>query len=147
VEPSPNASNLNMGHEETPPGGTPSTEPMFNFQSLTETITHGEAKDDNNAQHIENVEDEKSGAGADTAARGAVPEPSSEAVTQRTEPLAESVATIRPSKLEHDLSHESGDVMQPAPLVESVSTSNSFEQKHAQSVGMVDGNVGREATQ
>jgi hypothetical protein len=147
VEPSPNASNLNMGHEETPPGGTPSTEPMFNFQSLTETITHEEAKDDNNAQHIENVEDEKSGAGADTAASGAVPEPSSEAVTQRTEPLAESVATIRPSKLEHDSSHESGDVMHPAPLVESVSTSNSFEQKHAQSVGMVDGNVGREATQ
>jgi len=149
VEPSPNASNLNMGQEETPPGGTPSTEPMFNFQSLTETITHEEKKDNNNnAQHIENVEDEKSSAGADTAASSAVPVPElAGEAAQHAEPLAESVATIRPSGLEHESSHGSEDVIQAAPLVEPVSTSGSFEQKHAPGVGIVDGSMGREATQ
>jgi hypothetical protein len=140
VEPSPNASNLNMSRDETPPGGTPSTEPMFNFQSLTESITNEERKDDNHAQHIENVGDEKSSAGNGMISSGTAPEPSSETIAQHTEPLAESVATIKPSELEQD------DI-QPAPRVEAVSASDSLEQKHAQGVSMVDSNVGHQATQ
>lgn len=58
--PSPNASGVSLNADETPPQGTPGTEPMFNFRSLAEVITtEEEGGKENKPEHIEDVAAEK----------------------------------------------------------------------------------------
>jgi hypothetical protein len=53
--PSPNGSGISLPQDETPPHGTPGTEPMFNFSSLEAVITGEKKNEDDDVQYIENV--------------------------------------------------------------------------------------------
>ncbi|KAF2133385.1 hypothetical protein P153DRAFT_420270 [Dothidotthia symphoricarpi CBS 119687] len=70
-----NGSGVSLNQDETSAQGTPGTEPMFNFQSLTDAITHdNDDKDRNGAQHIEHVAEAKPTTGKGASANSAAPE-------------------------------------------------------------------------
>jgi hypothetical protein len=131
IEPSPNASGLNMNHDETPQG-TPGTEPMFNFQSLAEAITHeDEEKEEHAAQHIENVNGAQEKASNHIPTNGDV----------LSHDLGESVMTLKPSQVATALppSDVDEDEIGPAPRVEAVPNNHShLDQKHLEDVSMMN---------
>lgn len=147
LDPSPNASNLNISQADTPEQGTPGTEPMFNFQSLAETITPEEnTKDDGKPQFIEdlagsNVLSEKQESSASNTPKLA---PSTMAST----PLEESVTTLKPvPSPKPAAATPSDDDIEPAPRIEAVSNEHShLDHKHIGDVSMLDG-VQHQATQ
>lgn len=152
-EPSPNASGVSLGQSDTPPQGTPGTEPMFNFQSLAEAITPEEdSKDDGAPQYIENV------AGANGV-------PVKEAWNEPHEPLAtasklpetstsnksgleDSALTIRPRQPQGSTENgnDHGDEIEPAPRIEVLNHDTHLDQKHIGEVDMMDG-LRHQATQ
>jgi hypothetical protein len=161
--PSPNASGISLDAEETPPQGTPGTEPMFNFRSLAEVITKEDGKDENNAHHIEDVAESQAAAtsssqdeattvnGQDGEGSKAPPEisivsPGAPRLPDivPTSPLEASVTTLKPSAP----SVEDEDEIEPAPRVEVVSDhSDHLDQKHIGDVSMVDSITQHQATQ
>ncbi|KAF2852939.1 hypothetical protein T440DRAFT_23506 [Plenodomus tracheiphilus IPT5] len=106
---SPNASGVSLSQDETPPNGTPGTEPMFNFKSLAEAITPEEKSRDAGPQYIEDVAD-----AVPTQTNGKAPELT---LNLDSEPLGESIMTIKPdgvSDTTHD-ADEGDDGIRPAP--------------------------------
>lgn len=148
LDPSPNASNINVSQGETPEHGTPGTEPMFNFQSLAEAITsEDETKDDGRPQFIEdvagsNVLSEKQGSSASDSPK---PAPSS---TMNSSPLEESVTTLKPIPSPKPVATTpSDDEIEPAPRIEAISNNHThLDHKHIGDVSMLDG-VQHQATQ
>ena len=153
--PSPNASGVSLGGaDDTPPQGTPGTEPMFNFRSLAEVITKEKDTNGDNAQHIENVTQE------DTATSSTDHNTPAPASGERTSPLPPkieveppkfpmlpemepmspldtSIATLKPS--ESDRSFDSEDGIESAPRIEAVKhDSTDLDHKHIGNVSMVD---------
>lgn len=119
--------------DETPSNDTPGTEPMFNFKSLTEAITHDDSKNENEgkAQHIEDT----SAVPTDSAA----PVPKIVMQTenapqlpelQPTSPLEASVATLRPSS--------SGKAEASLPVEAVPNSSSQFDSKQIGNVSMMD---------
>jgi hypothetical protein len=143
-EPSPSGSNVNLSRDETPPHGTPGTEPMFNFQSLTEAITpEEESEKDGRPQFIENV-----GGAMETSSSGQHASTSNEVPVQlSTQGLEDSTLTLKPvqpTAANHD---HSGDEIEPAPRIEAVQNGHSdFDQKHVGEVSMMN-RVHHQATQ
>lgn len=145
-EPSPSASGLNLSRDETPPGPLAGTEPMFNFSALQETLSHEDDKTENGAQHIEDVYEEKSATlqdpiSLDGAGSSATADP------QPSEPLAESTMTLKASEYSNASKTDVDDEIEPAPPVQHVSESHSFDQKHIGEVRMLDNRLGHQATQ
>ena len=167
-EPSPNESGVSLSRDETPPQGTPGTEPMFNFRSLAEVITKEEGKNDDDApQHIEDVaeatktteEGPSSGGVNGDAPRKTTPDilvqppesvnvPEAHEGAQKPEPesessngLGESVLTIKPNE-----PTVNDEINQSPPVNVVDSHDNHFEQKHIGNVSMVDG-PGQQTTQ
>lgn len=147
--PSPNASGVSLSQGETPPQGTPETEPMFNFQSLAEAITPEEGKDENAAQYIENVEETKPDTSNKAPATSDTATSSTQATTDPSEPLGESVMTLKPTPPAPILTvtNEDDDEITPAPRVEVVPDNHSFDQKQYGDVSMVDRLGHHQATQ
>lgn len=74
-EASPSASGVSLSQNETPAQDTTGTEPMFNFQTLTDTITHdGDDKEQNSTQYIEHVPDDKPVIAKEACANSDIPE-------------------------------------------------------------------------
>lgn len=159
--PSPNASGVSLGGaDDTPPQGTPGTEPMFNFRSLAEVITkeEEESKPSDKPQHIENVAEGKAATpsldnSASTLAKGdqttrlppkiAVEPPQAPMLPemQPLSPLDASVATLKPDDIYRSASGE--DVTEPASRVEAASHNPSdLDHKHIGNVSMV-GHLGQ----
>ncbi|KAJ4350289.1 SNF1-interacting protein [Didymosphaeria variabile] len=152
--PSPNASGISLDVEnDTPPQGTPGTEPMFNFRSLAEVITKEEGKGSDNPQHIENVAEGKAApdsvpnAPASTSADRSTPSPPRIAIEppqafalpalEPMSPLDASMATLKPD--ESDRSVDDDDEIEPAPRVEALANGGSdLDHKHIGNVSMVD---------
>lgn len=153
--PSPNASGVSLAAEnDTPPQGTPGTEPMFNFRSLAEVITKEEGKTSDNPQYIENVAEGNtatpevvSAVPASTDTNRTTPSPPKIAIEppqppalpelEPMSPLDASVSTLKPS--EGDRSMEEEDEIEPAPRVEALSHEGShLDHKHIGNVSMVD---------
>jgi hypothetical protein len=145
---SPNASGLSLGAEDSPPQGTPGTEPMFNFNSLAAAITKNDVKDEN-AQHIENVAEGKAAVtspilNSTTTAGNSSPPPEISVETpgapmlpeiEPMSPMEASITTLRPSA---PLVEEEDEIQQ-APRVEVVSDhSDHLDQKHIGDVSLVD---------
>lgn len=164
--PSPNVSGISLGGDDTPSQGTPGTEPMFNFQSLTEVITKEDGKHEEQHQHIENVAEGESASPElnqhDTPAvdhanvdqlKSSPPEiaidpPEAPRLPELvpTSPLEASVTTLIPSQ--HTAANEEDDEISAAPPVETVSNhSDHFTQKHIGDVSMVDSIGQHQATQ
>lgn len=163
-EASPNASGVSLNRDETPPQGTPGTEPMFNFRSLEAIISKKDG-----AQHIENVTDEPQAA-SNSSSSGKEPvgggdstrstpditiQPPNyvEAGTSKNtkpeapvEPLEASVMTIKPSKSEDDDEDDDDNDIEPAPRVEAYSSGSASDIKHIGDVTMVD-TLGPQTTQ
>lgn len=146
-EPSPNASGFNLSRDETPPGTLSSTEPMFNFSALQETLSHEDDKAENGAQYIEDVGESKPAStqsliGLDGAGPSSSPVPESSA-------LAESTITLKASEYSSASKTDvDDDEIEPAPPVQPVSENHSYDQKHIGEVGMLDHNrLSHEATQ
>ena len=160
---SPNASGISLDAEDTPPQGTPGTEPMFNFRSLAEVITKEDGKDEINAHHIEDVAEGKAAATKPSQVQvTAVDGHNGESFKVPTKismesagaprlpdiepmsPLEASVTTLKPSAP----SVEDEDEIEPAPRVEIVSDhSDHLDQKHIGDVSMVDSIPHHQATQ
>lgn len=137
--PSPNASGVSLSQGETPPNGTPGTEPMFNFKSLAEAITPEEDGKDSGPQYIEDVATSKP-----APANGKAPE----SKAPLTEPLEASTMTLKPSESTSAVAvnHED-DEISPAPPVELVSDDHShMDQKHIGEVSMMN-RLSHQATQ
>ncbi|CAO2648022.1 Nn.00g089440.m01.CDS01 [Neocucurbitaria sp. VM-36] len=147
--PSPNASGVSLSQGETPPQGTPETEPMFNFQSLAEAITPEEGKDENAAQYIENIEEKKPESSNIVPTTSNTATSSAQATTDPSEPLGESVMTLKPTPPAPTLTvtNEDDDEITPAPPVEIVPDDHSFDQKQYGDVSMVDRLSHHQATQ
>lgn len=147
--PSPNASGVSLSQGETPPQGTPEAEPMFNFQSLAEAINPEEGKDENATQHIENIEERKPDLTNTAPATSDMATSSTQANTDPSEPLGESVMTLKPSPPAPVLTvtNEDDDEITPAPRVEVVPDDHSFDQKQYGDVSMVDTLSHHQATQ
>ena len=146
-EQSPDSSGVDRNTDEAWSRGTRGTEPMFNFDSLTEVITSD--KDDNKAQHIEDVaqgtgtgsevrQNEVTptssaiGDGSNVASKTAEEGPSTPQLPtlEPTSPLEESVATLRPA------SNDSS--VEPASHVEAIpDDSNHLDSKHIGDIGVV----------
>ncbi|KAF1842101.1 C2H2 zinc finger protein [Cucurbitaria berberidis CBS 394.84] len=146
--PSPNASGVSFSQGETPPQDTPDTEPMFNFQSLAEAITPEDSKD-GGAQFIENVEEKKSHPSKTAPLASDTAASISTANTDRSEPLGESVMTLKPTAtpLALTVTNEDQDEITAAPRVEVVPHDHSFDQKQYGNVSMVDRISHHQATQ
>ncbi|KAI8937137.1 SNF1-interacting protein [Plenodomus lindquistii] len=133
---SPNASGLSLSQGETPPNGTPGTEPMFNFKSLADAITPEEKTKDGGPQYIEDV--------AETApahANGKAPELTLNLDPSIREPLGESVMTLKPNETSQTLSqshiNDDDDDISPAPPVQLVTSDHSHsDQKHIGELSM-----------
>ncbi|KAF1959781.1 hypothetical protein CC80DRAFT_310299 [Byssothecium circinans] len=146
-EHSPNTSGIDLGTDDTPPQGTPETEPIFNFKSLAEVITEG--KDDGKAQHIEDVADGTNmappvtsqdevtpantahGDSSKSTAETTVPTTDAPQLPELepTSPLEESVATLRPTY---------NDEIEPTARVDAVPDhSNHLDSKYIGDVTMV----------
>ncbi|KAL5377953.1 SNF1-interacting protein [Paraphaeosphaeria sporulosa] len=153
--PSPNASGVSLGVEnDTPPQGTPGTEPMFNFRSLAEVITKEEGKGSDNPQYIENVAEGKAATPepaaavlTSTNAASYTPSPPKIAIEppqvptlpalEPMSPLDASVSTIKPG--ESDRSVDEEDEIEPAPRIEALpGTGSNLDHKHIGNVSMVD---------
>jgi hypothetical protein len=147
---SPNASGASLSQGETPPQDNTGTEPMFNFQSMAATITpEEENKNENGAQHIEDVGETKLDSSS-TIANGKAPESSTDAATKSSDPLAESTMTLKPtediSKVAN-LHDDEGDDISPAPPVEVVTDDHAhLDHKHLGEVSMMHG-LNHQATQ
>lgn len=119
---------------------------MFNFSALQETLSHEDDKTENGAQHIEDVYEEKSATlqdpiSLDGAGSSATADP------QPSEPLAESTMTLKASEYSNASKTDVDDEIEPAPPVQHVSESHSFDQKHIGEVRMLDNRLGHQATQ
>lgn len=137
--PSPNTSGVSLSQGETPPQGAPSLEPMFNFQSLAEAITPEEVKGENDPQYVENVAEETPNISKETSTNGTTAEPPTSLDLQASEPLGESVMTLKPDQPSPaPAASNDGDEISPAPRVEVVSHDHSFDQKHIGDISMVD---------
>lgn len=153
--PSPNASGISLDVDnDTPPQGTPGTEPMFNFRSLAEVITKEEGKGGDKPQYIENVAEGKAGAPEPTAAAPApsiadnfTPSPPKIAIEppqvptlpalEPMSPLDASVSTLRPG--DSDRSADKADEIESIPRVETLSRAeDDLDHKHIGHVNMVD---------
>lgn len=149
LEPSPNASGLHLEQNETPPRGTPGTEPMFNFKSLAETITPEEGEKDSGPQFIEDVctmNDTTTRDSPSAAANVSTPEPSG-VEAQQSSGLESSTLTIRPSQTQTANESQGEDLIEPAPRVEALQSDHSqLDQKHIGEVSMADG-IHHQATQ
>ncbi len=132
-QPSPNPSGLSAG---STPLGTPNTEPMFNFQSLTNAITAEEDKSEKETHRTEDI-----------AAWGHAKQSSTHLGVEPLEPLAESVATIKPAQPNPTLAVTDDDEINAAPRIQAVSHEDSFDQKHLGDLRMVDGISHQHATQ
>lgn len=139
---SPNASGVSLSQGETPPQGTPGTEPMFNFQSLAEAITPEEGKEDS-PQHIEDVQDKKANESKTPTTSRTLFEHSEGSAAPNSESLGESMMTLKPTAS----SNEDDDEITPAPRVQVVTDDNSFEHKQLGNVSMVDRLTHHQATQ
>ena len=157
-EPSPSNSNLNLDRDETPPQGTPGTEPMFNFRSLAAIITNENAKsdDENSPVHIENVSTEQQDAAGSSghredheakneSAKHTTPDVNqhgdASVIPEGSDPsnaLGESVTTLKPTVGDDD-----DDEITPAPRVELVSNDHSshLDSKHIGNISMVDSSM------
>jgi hypothetical protein len=142
-EPSPSGSNINLSRDETPPHGTPGTEPMFNFQSLAEAITpEEEAEKDGGPQFIENV-------GNTDGTTSSAPQASTSSDVPQLPPLGleDSTLTLKPEQLMSTTGDHTADEIEPAPRIEAMQNGHSdFDQKHVGEVSMVD-RVHHQATQ
>jgi hypothetical protein len=134
-DPSPNASGAELSQADTPPQGTPGTEPMFNFQSLAEAITPEEESKDQAPQYIEDIAggNEKAVGGQGTSEKS------------RTG-LENSMATIKPGQGADGDAYAAyaGDEIEPAPMIEVAHAH--MDQKHIEQVDMVGG-LRHQATQ
>lgn len=164
--PSPNVSGVSISADDTPPHGTPGTEPMFNFRSLAEVITKEDGKNVDEPQHIEDVgkgrvddpEPERSQAFVADDANGepampapdiAIRPPEAPKIPEiePTSPLEESVMTLKPTQ-PAAAAEEDEDEISSAPPVELVSNHpNHLDQKHIGDVSMVDRIGGHQPTQ
>jgi hypothetical protein len=140
-EPSPNTSGLNVDQTDTPPQGTPGTEPMFNFQSLAEAITpEEEGEKDAGPQFIEN-------AGGATNISSTPSASASESVQAQSSGLEDSTLTIKPTQPRASNTEDDSDEITPAPRIEVVQNEHShLDQKHIGEVSMMDG-IQHQATQ
>ncbi|KAI4664626.1 SNF1-interacting protein [Alternaria viburni] len=152
--PSSNASGISLaqGDTDTPPQDSNSTEPMFNFQSLTKAITpEDDNKNENKPQYIEDVGETHTEEKA-TTANGKAPEASTAVESQTSDPLAESTVTLRPSEetpKTQDAHSNDDDEISPAPPIQLVSDDHSpshFDQKHLGEVSMMH-ELNHQATQ
>ncbi|KAH7077640.1 protein SIP5 [Paraphoma chrysanthemicola] len=145
-EPSPNASGASLGQNDTPPQGTPGTEPMFNFQSLAEAITPEEdSKEDSSPQHIEHfVQEPANGLHESSSTASKLPE----APTSEKSGLEGSTLTIKPTQPHQSIENGSdhGDEIEPAPRIEVMNDESHLDQKHIGEVSMMDG-IRHQATQ
>jgi hypothetical protein len=134
-DPSPNASGAELSQADTPPHGTPGTEPMFNFQSLAEAITPEEESKDQAPQYIEDV----AGENEKTAGEQGTSEKSRAG-------LENSMATIKLGQgVDGDAyAAYAGDEIEPAPRIEVAHAH--MDQKHIEQVDMVGG-LRHQATQ
>jgi hypothetical protein len=147
-EPSPSGSGINLSQSETPVHGTPGTEPMFNFQSLTEAITpEEESEKDSGPQFIEHV------AGPhETSSKAPLNEhaTASEATSLKqphNSGLEDSTLTLKPTQPTVSNSDHSGDEIESAPRIEAVQNGHSdMDSKHIGEVSMMDG-IHHQATQ
>jgi hypothetical protein len=146
-EPSPSASGLNLSRDETPAEALSSTEPMFNFSALQETLSHEDDKAENGAQYIEDVGEAKpvtaqATVNLDGAGSSAIPDPPS------SEPLAESTVTLKASEYSSASKTDVDDAIEPASPVQPVSDDHPYDQKHVGEVGVLDNNrLSHQATQ
>jgi hypothetical protein len=142
VEPSPNASGLNINQIEASPQGTPGTEPMFNFQSLAETITpEEESEKDSGPQFIEDV----GGANGTSTKKIPTAESTAENAQSSGPGLEDSTLTIKPDQAQ--AVHADEDEIEPAPRIETVQNDHShLDHKHIGEVSMMDG-IRHQATQ
>lgn len=149
-EPSPNASGLNLSRDETPPGALSSTEPMFNFNALQETLSHEDDKTGSAAQHIEDVGEAKptsvQGSSAfDSTGSSPIPEVQSAEPLERSEPLEESTVTLKASEYSSASKTDVDDEIEP---VQPVAENHSYDHKHIGEVGVIDNNrLNHQATQ
>lgn len=150
-EPSPNASGASLSQNETPPQGTPGTEPMFNFQSLAKAITpEEENKEDGKPQYIEDVANTNGNNLKGPVSNGNTSNHPSEGKSdvpkqEENGALDESVMTLKPIPVIR--TEDNDDDISPAPRVEAVSDDHShLEQKHIGDVSVLDG-VNHQATQ
>ena len=149
-EPSPNASGLNLSRDETPPGALSSTEPMFNFNALQETLSHGDDKIGSAAQHIEDVAEAKptsvqASSALDSTGSSPIPEAESAEPLERSEPLAESTVTLKASEYSSASKTDVDDEIEP---VQPVTENHSYDHKHIGEVGVIDNNrLNHQATQ
>ncbi|KAF1920815.1 hypothetical protein BDU57DRAFT_26104 [Ampelomyces quisqualis] len=142
IEPSPSASGLNVDQTETPPQGTPGTEPMFNFQSLAEAIPLEEVSEkDAGPQFIENAGGTNESYSMPSSAS------TSESAQPRSSGLEDSTLTIKPTLAQASNNDDGDNEITPAPRVEAVQSEHShLDQKHIGEVSMMDG-VRHQATQ
>lgn len=143
LEPSPSASGLHLEQNETPPHGTPGTEPMFNFKSLAAAITPEESEKDSGPQFIEDV------GGINEASKKVAPNAdiAQEAEAQSSTGLESSTLTIRPAPIQTSKASSEDDRIETAPRVEAVQNDHSqLDQKHIGEVGMMGG-ISHQATQ
>jgi hypothetical protein len=149
-EPSPNTSGLNLSRDETPPGALSSTEPMFNFNALQETLSHEDEKIGSAAQHIEDVGEAKptsvQGSSAfDGKESSPIPEAQSAASLEHSEPLAESTVTLKASEYSSASKTDVDDEIEP---VQPMTENHSYDHKHIGEVGVIDNNrLNHQATQ
>lgn len=153
----PNNSGLSISRSDTPPGGTPGTEPMFNFRSLAAVIGNEEEQKDsgNDILHIgyltdkdrhssESSSNQNRSRGDSGESSSSAPPPSLRlpAYAEKTNGMDESVATMRPPKLTNS------DEMESAPPLQIVSTnaSNPYDAKHYGDVSVLD-SFGQQTTQ
>jgi hypothetical protein len=156
-EPSPNNSGLSISRSDTPPSGTPGTEPMFNFRSLAAVIGNEEEQKDsgNDILHIgyltdkdrhssESSSNQNRSRGDSGQSSSSAPPPSLQlpVYVEKTNGMDESVATVRPLKLTN------GDEVESAPPLQIVSTnaSNPYDAKHYGDVSVLD-SFGQQTTQ
>lgn len=127
----------------TPPQGSGGTEPMFNFQSLKDTISPEENKNENKPQFIEDVGENMDRSQSDDANKTLGDSKSH--TPEESEP-----ATIKTSEEPATASHNhngTDDEISPVPRVELVSEEHShLDQKHIGEVSMTH-QVRQHATQ
>jgi hypothetical protein len=145
---SPNAAGMSLSQGETPPQGTPGTEPMFNFQSLAEAITPEEETKDDGPQHIEHLQEKAVQPVSTNGNAGSAPTTNA----AEEELLGESVMTLKPdapapSTTRATADADDDDEIAPAPRIDVVSSDQSFDQKQLGDVSMVEGVGQRQATQ
>lgn len=150
-EPSPSGSNINLSRDETPPHGTPGTEPMFNFQSLAEAITpEEESEKGGGPQFIENVGGAVDTSSKDTSSRQhastTMPSPSDTAQSHKSG-LEDSTLTLKPVQPTTAHHEHIRDEIEPAPRIGAVQNGHAdLDQKHISEVNMMD-RVHNQATQ